>query len=245
MSLSRIFIDSDLEVNESIQLPVSAAHYVKNVLRLKNNQQIILFNNNHSAEYHANIEIQGKHIFARLISKTISRLDSPLKTTLLQALGKPDHIDFIIQKATELGISQIYLFNSQRTQTHLKSTRLEKKLEHWKGIMISACEQCGRNTIPTLSFKSSFQTCLEACENSNKILLDFDGKPISKLSEEFVPDLSFSMLTGPEGGLTTDEIQQAKNANFKSCTLGPRILRMETAAISILNIVQHYYGDMR
>ncbi|MCK4707032.1 MAG: RsmE family RNA methyltransferase, partial [Gammaproteobacteria bacterium] len=114
MSLPRIFIDSDLSINQSIQLPVATGHYVKNVLRLKSDQQILLFNNKQSAEYTATIEIQGKHVRAKPISKAITFLDSPLQTILLQAIGKPEHVDLVIQKATELGISQIYLFNSQR-----------------------------------------------------------------------------------------------------------------------------------
>lgn len=244
MSLSRIFLNADLEIGQCVELPTATTHYVKNVLRLKNDQKIVLFNNQLSTEYVANIELHNKHVFARILSSEITQVDSPLKTTLIQAVGKPDHVDLLIQKATELGISQVFLFNSERTQTHLKSARLKKKLAHWKGIMISACEQCGRNTLPKLSFKPDLQTCLKAVEKSNKIVLDFNGVSIRSIKQIVNPELPFSMLIGPEGGLSPTEIQQANNANFTACTMGPRILRMETAAISILNIIQHYFGDM-
>lgn len=244
MSLSRFFLNTDLGIGQRVELPTATSHYIKNVLRLKNDQKIILFNNLQSAEYAAIIEIKSKHVFASILTKELTHTESPLQTILVQAIGKPDHVDLLIQKATELGISHIYLFNSEHTQTHLKSTRLEKKLAHWKGIIISACEQCGRNKLPSLTFNSDLQTCLEAVNNSNKILLDFNGVSIRSLENKVSPELPFSMLIGPEGGLSITEIQQAKNANFISCTMGPRILRMETAAISILNIIQHYYGDM-
>ena len=244
MSLSRIYINADLSINSSLQLPDTTSHYVKNVLRLKTDQSIILFNGKDSAEYTARLEIQGKQTLAFPVSQSSTQLESPLQTTLLQAIGKSEHIDLVVQKSTELVVSQIILFNSQRTQIHLKASRLEKKLAHWHKIMISACEQCGRNTLPGLGFKSNLHSCLESLTPSNKILLNFDGESIRTLTNEFNQGLPFSMLVGPEGGLTVEEIQQATKADFKSCSLGPRILRMETAAMSILNLVQHHFGDM-
>ncbi len=241
---SRIYIDCDLSINRSIELPAASCHYVKNVLRLKTDQNIILFNGIDSTEYTARLEIKGKRVIALPISKTESVLESPIHTTIIQALGKPEHIDLLIQKATELGVSQIVFFNSQRTQTHLKASRLEKKFIHWQRIIISACEQCGRNKLPDLLFKSSFEDCLLDLTDDNKLILSFEGKTIKALTEEFTPALPFNMLIGPEGGFTDEEIQQAQAAGFKPCNLGPRVLRMETAAISILNLIQHHFGDM-
>lgn len=245
MRLSRIYIDSVLSVGMGIVLPITTSHYIKNVLRLKNGQNIILFNGRETIDYTAQIEISNKKIVATPISATAINLESPLQTLLLQAIGKPEHLDIIIQKVTELGISQIHLFNSERTQTHLKGPRLNKKMAHWHGIINSACEQCGRNIPPTLNFHPIFSDCLKEIPVSNKILLDFNGVSVKQLNKSLDPALAFSMLVGAEGGLTVDEIQLAKDYGFKTCALGSRILRMETAAISITNIIQHHFGDMR
>ncbi len=244
MRLSRFYTDTELEIGNSIDLPVATSHYISHVLRLKNSQEIILFNGQQAFDYSSTIEISKKKVSATPISRKINNVESPIKTIILQAIGKPEHIDFIIQKATELGISEIHLFNSQRTQTHLKGSRLEKKLTHWKGIIISACEQCGRSHLPNLHFQTSFENSLAPAVESNKLILDFDGSSMSELTSQLNPDLTFSMLIGPEGGLTEAEIGLAGKVGFLPCILGPRTLRMETAALSIINIIQHQFGDM-
>jgi len=244
MRLSRIYTDNELDIGISIDLPVASSHYINHVLRLKNSQEIILFNGRQAFDYRSAIEITKKKVSATPISRTQNNVESPVQTTLFQAAGKSEHIDFIIQKATELGISKIHLFNSQRTQTHLKGNRLEKKITHWKSIIISACEQCGRNKLPDLHFQPSLQHCLSLAVNSNKLILDFNGKPISELSSQLNPDVKFSMLIGPEGGFSEAEIELARGAGFLPCILGPRTLRMETAALSIINVIQHRFGDM-
>jgi len=244
MRLSRIYTDTELDICSSIDLPVATSHYINHVLRLKNSQEIILFNGRHAFDYSSTIEISKKKVSATPTSRKLNNVESPIKTTLFQAVGKSEHVDFIIQKATELGINEIHLFNSQRTQTHLKGNRLEKKLTHWQGVIISACEQCGRNNLPTLQFQPSLEHCLALTADSNKLLLDFNGKSISDLSSQLNPDLTFSMLIGPEGGFTETEIELANKTGFLPCILGPRTLRMETAALSIINIIQHRFGDL-
>ena len=118
-------------------------------------------------------------------------------------------------------------------------------MAHWQAIIINACEQCGRNHLPDLSFTATLQECLQTTPTeTNKILLDFDGSPFNKLKKEFNTGQLISVLIGPEGGFNGEEIQQAKDAGFKACLLGPRILRMETAAISMIAIVQQQFGDM-
>jgi len=244
MRLSRIYVTASLSVGESIDLSIASSHYIKNVLRLKNGQNIIIFNALDPLDYTARVEIFKKQVQVSVLSSQKNNLESPLHTSLFQAIGKPEHIDLVIQKATELGITKIHLFNSQRTQTHLKGPRLAKKIEHWQGIIISACEQCGRNQLPLLHFEPTFQSFLAEQNKCNKILLDFNGSSIKTLASELKPQYGFNLLVGPEGGFTPDEVQFAKDQGFKPCTLGPRVLRMETAAISIINIIQHHFGDM-
>ncbi len=245
MRLSRLFTDTPLDINVSVDLPLASSHYINHVLRLKNGQEITLFNGRETVDYLAKIQISSKKVTVTPVSRIKNNPESPLKSILFQAIGKPEHIDFIIQKATELGISEIHLFNSQRTQTHIKGARLEKKMAHWRTVMINACEQCGRNILPLLFFHRGFDNCIEIAENSNKLILDFNGIPIKKLNDQFNPKLPFTMLVGAEGGFTIEEILLARNAGFNQCILGPRTLRMETAAISIITVIQHYFGDMQ
>ena len=244
MRLSRIYLNSDLELQCRVELPTAAAHYVKNVLRLKEGQQIITFNGKDSHEFTCQIEFARKAVSAIPLVMTEKKLESPIHSTLIQALGKPEHIDFMVQKSTELGVNKITLFNSERTQHHLKAERLQKKLEHWQGIMISACEQCGRNTLPEIEFITGLECALKSSPASDKILLDFAGAGFQQISSKFDSGNSFVMLIGAEGGLSETEIQQASQAGFIPCRMGPRVLRMETAAIAILALVQHQFGDM-
>jgi len=245
MRRSRIYIDSDLALQGSVILPVSSAHYVKNVLRLNTGQQIILFNGKDAHEYIAEIEIQRKQIVATPVASGQGGHESTIKTTLMQAIGKPEHVDFLIQKTTELGINQLSLFNSERTQHYLKGDRLQKKLAHWKNILISACEQCGRNQLPVISFHASFSSALMEVSDSNKIMLDFEGSNFHQIKGQCNQQAAFTLLVGAEGGLSGEEREHARQAGFIPCLLGPRVLRMETAAISIVTIIQHQFGDMQ
>lgn len=245
MRLSRVHVDAILAVQSRIELPSACSHYIKHVLRLKSGQQISLFNGQESCEYLAELEVGNKSVSARLLERIEGNLESTLQSTLLQAVGKPEHLDLLVQKATELGISHIQLFNSQRTQTHLKGSRLDKKMAHWQAIISNACEQCGRNKLPSLGFTSDLSQSLQSVPpGTNKLLLDFDGLPFKSIKEGFETGQGFSVLVGPEGGFNPQEIQLARDNGFEACILGPRVLRMETAAISIITILQHQFGDM-
>lgn len=244
MRLSRIFVEHQFDIGSVIDLPADKGHYVKNVLRLKNSQNFVLFNGQETLDYLAEISFHGKKVSATIVSSLEKQNDSTLEITLVQAIGKSEHVDFIMQKATELGVNRFQLFNSSRTQSPLKGERLQKKLNHWKGISISACEQCNRNIIPEILFAQDLKACIENPSTDNRILLDFQGQPFSALSAELVARKNFSVLVGCEGGLTDAEIKLATESGFKSLVCGPRTLRMETAALAILSIVQHHFGDM-
>lgn len=244
MRLTRVFVDLELQIDSNLILPPDKGHYLKNVLRLKNAQEIALFNGKEARDYIAEIAIQGKQVSAR-ISSSIDKLDD-VKTAdivLIQAAGKPEHLDFVIQKGTELGVKRFIIFNAARTQSPLKGNRLQKKLAHWIGISISASEQCNRNSIPEIQFAANLASIIET-ESVNKLLLDFTGKSLIQLKPTLEARKSFHLLIGCEGGLTDEEITLAKKNGFKCCVTGPRTLRMETAAISIVSLVQHHFGDM-
>lgn len=244
MRFSRIYINEELAIDSVIDLPAQAAHYVKNVLRLKNKQQLVLFNGLENMDYQALISIRGRRVSASVRSAQEKYLESPLRTTLIQSIGQAGHMDFLIQKSTELGINHILLFNSERSQRPVSGPRLKKKLAHWRAIAISACEQCGRNLLPTLEVAKDLQSTLTPTPSCNRILLDFNGFSFQTLKPKLDSKAPFHLLVGAEGGLTTREVKLAEDAGFKPCLIGPRVLRMETAALSILNIVQHQFGDM-
>ena len=243
--LSRLYLDAELREAAELLLPTASAHYLKHVLRLQNGDRVALFNGQSNHDYLAEILIKGRQVSARPLSQREQDVESPLDSALVQAIGKSEHMDILVQKATELGVHRFIFFNSVRTQSPLKGARLEKRLAHWRGVSISACEQCGRNQLPQIAFADDLSAALACIVASNKILLDFDGQPLDELLLRADHQAGFALLTGAEGGLTAREIELARSGGFQSCVIGPRTLRMETAAIAILALVQHRIGDMR
>ncbi len=244
MRLSRLFINTTINIGQHLTLPPEKGHYVKNVLRLKDLHNIYLFNGQNDNDYLCSIKLQGKQVSVspeKIIPKTN---DSNLRISLVQALGKPEHIDFIIQKATELGVNKITFFNAERTQTPLKNNRLEKKLLHWNNIASSACEQCNRNRIPSIKFTNTLHEALESPSNNQRILLDQDGLGFNTIKSQLNTTQDFEILIGCEGGLTLKESNWSQSQGFQSCSLGPRILRMETASTAIITLIQQAYGDL-
>jgi 16S rRNA (uracil1498-N3)-methyltransferase len=244
MRLSRIFTQQALKTGRDVDLAADKAHYIGHVLRLKPGQLVALFNGHEAADYEARIDSLGK-ASARLhiLQRHEKSCDPDIRISLIQAIGKFDTLDLIVQKATEIGVHKLIFFNAERTQFPLKDHKTEKKLAHWRGIIESACEQCGRNSLPSLTFYSSLEKCLADLPPANRLLLDFGSKTLSEFTPKQGPS-DFQLLIGPEGGLNEREVQSCKQQDFSGCTLGPRVLRMETAAISILGLIQHLHGDM-
>ena len=154
-------------------------------------------------------------------------------------------MDWMMQKCTELGVTRISVFNAEHTQIPLKSAQLEKRLNHWRNISIKACEQCGRHIPPQIYFQQSLSSALDAgIHHDMKILLDFEGNRLLSLAtEKNLPD-SIAILLGPEGGLSAAELKSAQSGGFIATSLGPRILRTETAAATALAILQYNFGDI-
>lgn len=242
MRIPRIHTDHGLAEGETIALGDSQSHYLKNVLRLKPGAAVRLFNGSEAVDYGARIEFDGKQALASIEAAVAAAVESPLFSQVIQALARPDHVDWMLQKATELGVHRILLFNAERTQTPLKAARLEKKRAHWRGIAISACEQCGRARLPLIEFEPDLRAALAATIPGYRILLDTGGAPLPTLLQ--APGSGIAILLGPEGGLHATEIQLAREAGFSPASLGPRVLRTETAAAAALAIAQSCIGDM-
>ena len=238
----RVHVDSELAAGMEIALPQAQSHYLKHVLRLQPGAAFFLFNGREAVDYAATLTADGKRLGASIESAQALENESPLQSQLLQSLGRADHMDWMIQKTTELGVNRISLFPTERTQTPIKPAQLDKKLAHWRGVAISACEQCGRAVVPAIQYHANLDHAIADCESELRLLLEFSGKPLTSALER--PQSSVSILLGPEGGLNTAEVQAAEAKHFIPVTLGPRTLRTETAATSSLAITQAVLGDL-
>jgi len=244
MRISRIFIGESLAVGSSINLDTAASHYLRNVLRLKAGDEVALFNGEDDFDYYARLEITGKQASAVVLSRNLLQTDSSLDTEIIQGLGRADHIDLSIQKCTELGVKSITLYNAEYSQIPLKPKQQDKRFAHWRAIAIRACEQCGRHKPPDIQFYRSLEDALKTGSRQSKLLLDFDAPALPNYLSSVKPDKQVSLLIGPEGGLSKTEIDLAKTRGFDSVSLGPRVLRTETAAIAGLSIIQSCWGDL-
>ena len=242
MRSTRVHVEDQLEVGAEIALPEAQSHYLKNVLRLKPGAALFLFDGIRALDYEAELVANGKKLSARIVAATPNTTESPLDSEIIQGVARGDHLDWTLQKTTELGVNRITLFNAERTQTPVKATQLQKKMNHWRGVAVSACEQSGRALLPTITFHPTLAQALEATNAECRLLLDFNGPSITSALNP--PQAAVSILLGPEGGLNPAEIDLATSRGFSPVNLGPRVLRTETAAASALSIAQSLLGDM-
>ena len=175
------FIEPSSVTGPVVSIPGAEAHHIKNVLRLKPGAALLLFNGTEACDYRALLIADGKKLCARIESAIAVHTESPLACEIIQGLGRGDHMDWMIQKTTELGVSRIRLFNAERTQSPLKRKQLEKKQQHWRGIAISACEQCGRALLPEIIFHADLNTAIASTRAVERLLLEFEGQPLHSL----------------------------------------------------------------
>jgi len=240
MKSVRIYQPGQFTAGDAVYLDKSSSNHLIKVLRFKNNYIFNLFNGE-GTEYTARLEVSGKKAIAHL--ETASQIDneSNINVHLLQGISKGDRMDFAIQKSVELGATSITPIITERTVVNLKNDREEKKRQHWQAIAISACEQSGRNYLPQINPIITLKQAIENGGNDLKLLLDpLSNDSIHSLSAEN----NLQILIGPEGGLSTTEIDFAKNNGFNGIKLGPRILRTETAALAAITSVQLLWGDL-
>jgi len=167
------------------------------------------------------------------------QIESPLRIHLGQGLSRGERMDWAIQKATELGVSEITPIVSERCEVRLKDERAEKRQAHWQQIAISACEQCGRSVVPVIHAPMALADWIKKTEADLKLVLHPVAEPLT--SHDKPGTLAF--LIGPEGGLNDAEVDQAQDAGFHAARLGPRVLRTETAPVVALSVAQQLWGD--
>jgi 16S rRNA (uracil1498-N3)-methyltransferase len=242
MRIPRIFHPAPLTANSRVALEDNAARHVGRVLRLNTGDELILFDGN-GGEYQACIiELNKRELWVQCRDRREVSCESPLQLTLAQGISKGERMDYTIQKAVELGISRIVPIDTERSVVNLRGERLNKRMEHWRGVIISACEQCGRNTLPQLLPLVTLQEWLQQPLEGNGLVLDHRASAgISSLALQGAP---CTLLIGPEGGLTEKEQSRALAAGYCGLRLGPRVLRTETAALTALAAIQSRWGDL-
>ena len=240
MRSHRFYTPIDLAIETSIELPAEAAHHCTQVLRYKTGDALILFNGD-GFDYSATItEIKKKQCKVKTSSKNDPKNESTLKIHLLQGVARGDKMDFIIQKAIELGVSEITPVLTERSNVKLDEKRLQKKHLHWKKTVISACEQSGRAVIPKLNAAIP----LDQIKKSDCPSIYLEPKATKSFSYLQLAN-RVNLIIGPEGGFSDDDLNHLNRGGFKGVKIGPRILRTETAGLSAISILQNHFGDLK
>ncbi|RRQ22209.1 16S rRNA (uracil(1498)-N(3))-methyltransferase [Thiohalobacter thiocyanaticus] len=242
MPTPRIYLPQPLTSGSTVQLDPRAQRHAVKVLRLQVGDSLILFNGE-GGEYCATLEDTRREGAQVSIREFIDqKRESPLDIALLQGIARGEKMDLILQKAVELGVSRVVPLATERSQVKLSGERLNKRMQHWRGVIIHACEQCGRNRLPELADMQNLSAALAAhTPDRLGLLLDPTAE---RGPHDLAATRALSLLIGPEGGLSASERGQARNAGFQGVRLGPRILRTETAGLAALAALQCLYGDL-
>lgn len=242
MSAPRIHVAAELAAGGDLVLPEGAARHVALVLRLREGAELTLFDGRGQEARAELVEVGRKRVTARIDSVAAGHGESPLAVHLGQAISKGDRMDYAIQKTVELGITAITPLYTEHGDVRLKGERQAKKLAHWQAVAASACEQCGRATVPTIHPPQALLEWLVGRDEALRLALH----PASAGGlDRYASPSSVALLIGPEGGLSHLEVEAALTNGFSSLTLGPRILRTETAPVAALTLLQYHFGDLR
>jgi 16S rRNA (uracil1498-N3)-methyltransferase len=244
MHVPRIYLPLTLVEGEALGLGEQSAHHVTHVLRLHPGAAIRIFDGKGCEHEGVIREVRRTQVTVELGKAVACIPEPPFAITLAQGIPRGDRMDLILQKAVELGVTDVQPLWTARSQTRTSGERLEKRLRHWQGVVINACEQCGRAILPGLETPIEYRTWLTGTHRHNsRILLAPDAQ--QSLGTMQPPGDSILLLVGPEGGINDEETRLAAAAGFNPVRLGPRILRTETAALAMLSGLQSLWGDLR
>ncbi|MBM4232761.1 MAG: 16S rRNA (uracil(1498)-N(3))-methyltransferase [Gammaproteobacteria bacterium] len=257
----RVFLEaplaSALASARRLALPAPAAQHLLKVLRLRSGAAITIFDGK-GGEYRARLELAGRgEAWVELAEHLAIERESPLHITLLQGLARGERMDWVMQKATELGVQRIAPVSTARSVVQLDAYRGDSRSAHWRAVAAAACEQCGRNTLPIIDPLLRLAAALQAVAHPTlRLVLNAEsavtlgaavGSPMAVAlpgTGEGAANRPIALLVGPEGGLDDDELALAKHSGFQGVRLGPRILRTETAGIAALAALQCLAGDL-
>ncbi|HRP71531.1 MAG TPA: 16S rRNA (uracil(1498)-N(3))-methyltransferase [Luteimonas sp.] len=246
MRVIRAHVDLPLAVGARLALPEGAAAHLVRVLRLREGDDCVLFNGD-GHDYAARIVAASKReVVVEIHGARAVDNESPLRIVLLQGIARGEKMDLILQKATELGVARIVPVDAERTEVRLEGARLEKRLAHWRNVVASACEQCGRARLPEVTAPVAIAGAGAVGEASLKLTLDPAGPHgLSTLPAPGDTDPAVIIAIGPEGGWSPRDRVQLQAAGFEGLRLGPRILRTETAGLAAVAALQALFGDLR
>ena len=239
--MPRFYVDFALSPDSVVELPDNVVRHL-NVLRVKNTEEIVLFNGNGKA-YPALPEVlEKRRASVRILREEVTDNESPLNITLVQAVSAAERMDFTLQKSVELGVAEIRPVISERCVVRLSGERAEKRVARWQEIVVSACEQSGRNIVPKVLPLTTYAQALQQLpQETTKLLMSLNRA--QKLSDVQPQSGKVVFMVGPEGGWTEKEEQQAFDVGFQSVTLGKRVLRTETASLAAIATMQTLWGD--
>lgn len=239
----RFYCPGDLSQGATRDLPEAAAHHAARVLRLTVGDPVILFNGK-GGEVNAEVQAITKHrVLLRIGQWEAREAEPPVAVTLVQGLSARERMDFTIQKAVELGVAEIFPVETRRSVMRLAHERAERRVERWQNLVISACEQCGRNRVPTVHPVSQLPDWLGAHPAARSELRLILSASASTRLQDLRPGERVTLMAGPEGGFAPEELAMTTACAFTAVRLGPRILRTETAALAALAAIHALWGD--
>ena len=242
MRLTRSHIEQPLAVGSEIALPEDVAAHLLRVLRLQAGDACVLFNGD-GHDYDATVIAAGKRDARVAIHAVrVVQNESPLQITLLQGIARGEKMDWILQKATELGVAGILPTDSERSEVKLDAQRAAKRHAHWRGIVVSACEQSGRARVPEVAAPQSLAQAAQQRRGRGFILDPFAATSLATIGD--APLEACTIAIGPEGGWSPRDREQLQAAGFEGLRLGPRVLRTETAGIAAIAALQALRGDL-
>ena len=241
MRITRIYVDLPLESGAVLELPSAQARHLTQVLRLPHDAPLVLFNGD-GCDYPAHLirtDRGGSRV--RVGTPGTPEPTAPLDIHLALGVSKGERMDYALQKSVELGVGRITPLFTERSQVHLSGPRLERRLDHWRGILVGACEQSGRRRLPHLATAASYSDWLSDHTGGGLLLDPEAARPLTAWP---APAATITLLIGPEGGLSPRERASARDRGFEGVRLGPRILRTETAPLAAIAVIQALWGDL-
>lgn len=244
MRIPRVYHEGTLREGAEIALGETASTHVQRVLRLRPGNELLLFNGE-GGEYEAVIAgAERGHARVRVGRHHARDVESPLAITLAQGISRGERMDLTLQKSVELGVARIVPLVTAFCQVKLEGERMERRHSHWTGVIAAACEQCGRTRLPELLEKRSLAQWLAQPPEDGVLRIVLDHRATQGLASVSGRPAGATLLVGPEGGLDEAEIDAARQAGYLPLSLGPRILRTETAGLAALAALQTLWGDL-
>jgi len=244
MALTRLFIDGALQRGQNLDLDSEQAHYIGRALRLRAGDSLSVFNAK-SGEFAAVVvSVSKSNATVQVGAHIETATESPLKLQLVQGVSRGDRMDFVVQKATELGVKRITPVLTEYSMVKLDGTRAEKRRAHWQKVAISACEQSGRIRPPLIDPPVPLKTWFGGKTHEADVDLILQPGATRAMTSLTVPKTKVCLLIGPEGGFSDAEYDDAEFAGFTAVSLGPRVLRTETAALAAVSVAQSLWGDL-